>query len=56
MDSYILDCLDRNMSLRDIKNKYNVSDVFAEYLKRKKMYSQDEINKTMSEVYYCYDA
>lgn len=53
---FIKDCLSRNMSLHDIELKYGVTDVLGEYRKRKQMYSQEEINNAMNEVYYRYDA
>lgn len=53
---FIKDCLSRSMSLHDIEVKYGVTDVLGEYQKHKKMYSQDEINNAMNEVYYRYDA
>lgn len=49
---FIKDCLSRNMSLRDIEKKYGVTDVFGEYQKRKQMYSHEQINQVMEEVYY----
>ena len=49
---FITDCLSRNMSLRDIENKYRVTDVLAEYRKRKKLYTQEEIDKVMEVIYY----
>lgn len=53
---FIRDCLSRSMSLHDIEVKYGITDVLGEYQKHKKMYSQDEINNAMNEVYYRYDA
>lgn len=49
---FIKDCLSRNMSLRDIEKKYGVTDVLCEYQKRKQMYSHEQINQVMEEVYY----
>lgn len=49
---FIKDCLSRNMSLHDIEVKYGVTDVLTEYRKRKQMYSQQQINDIMEEVYY----
>lgn len=49
---FIKDCLSRSMTLHDIEVKYGISDVLGEYLKHKKMYSQECINKIMEEVYY----
>lgn len=49
---FIKDCLSRNMSLRDIEKKYGVTDVLGEYQKRKQMYSHEQINQVMEEVYY----
>lgn len=54
--NFIKDCLSRNMSLHDIEVKYGVTDVLGEYQKRKRMYSQEQINSIMEEVYYGYDA
>lgn len=53
---FIKDCLSRNMSLHDIEVKYGVTDVLGEYRKRKQMYSQEQINQIMEEVYYGYGA
>lgn len=53
---FIRDCISRSMSLHDIEVKYGITDVLGEYQKHKKMYSQDEINNAMNEVYYRYDA
>lgn len=50
--NFIKDCLSRNMSLHDIEVKYGVTDVLDEYQKRKRMYSQEQINSIMEEVYY----
>lgn len=49
---FICDCLSRNMSLHDIEVKYGITDVLGEYQKRKQMYSQEQINQIMEEVYY----
>lgn len=49
---FIRDCMSREMSLRDIENKYNIKDVLGKYLEVKKMYSQEYIYKIMNEVYY----
>lgn len=49
---FIKDCLSRNMSLRDIEKKYGVMDVLGEYQKRKQMYSQEQINQVIEEIYY----
>lgn len=54
--NFIKDCLSKNMSLHDIEVKYGVTDVLGEYQKRKRMYSQEQINSIIEEVYYCYDA
>lgn len=50
--NFIKDCLSRNMSLHEIETKYGVTDVLGEYQKRKQMYSQEQINDIMEEVYY----
>lgn len=52
---FIKDCLSRSMSLHDIEVKYGVTDVLCEYRKRKQMYSQEQINMIMNEVYYQYE-
>ena len=49
---FIRDCLSRNMSLKDIEKKYGVTDVLAEYQKRKGYYTQAQIDEVMKEVYY----
>lgn len=49
---FIKDCLSRNVSLHEIEAKYGVTDVLGEYQKRKQMYSQEQINSIMEEVYY----
>ncbi len=51
-EQFIKDCMSREMSLRDIEKKYNISDVLCKYLEIKKMYSQEHIYKIMNEVYY----
>ncbi len=51
-EQFIKDCMSREMSLRDIEKKYNISDVLGKYLEVKKMYSQEYIYKIMNEVYY----
>ena len=48
----VIDCLSRNMSLRDIKKKYNIQDVWAEYHKERAKYTEDEITGIMYQVYY----
>lgn len=50
--NFIKDCLSRNMSLHEIEVEYGVTDVLGEYQKRKQMYSQEQINDIMEEVYY----
>lgn len=50
--NFIKDCVSRTMSLHDIEVKYGVTDVLGEYQKRKQMYSQEQINDIMAEVYY----
>ena len=52
---FIKDCLARNMSLHDIEVKYGITDVLSEYQKRKQMYSQEQIESVMNEVYYKYE-
>lgn len=51
----IRDCLSRNMSLHEIEVKYGITDVLGEYQKRKQMYSQQQIDDIMGEVYYKYE-
>ena len=50
--NFIIDCLSRNMSLRDIEKKYHIADVLDEYQKHKQLYSQEEVNKIMEVVYH----
>lgn len=52
--NFIRDCLDRNMSLKDVATKYNIpiDKVFDEYEQRRKMYNYCEIMNAMEEVYY----
>lgn len=54
MDQFCRDCLDRNLSLRDVATKYNIplDKVFDEYESRRKMYNYCEIVNVMEEVYY----
>lgn len=54
MDQFCRDCLNRNLSLRDVATKYNIplDKVFDEYASRRKMYSYCEIVNVMEEVYY----
>lgn len=52
--NFIRDCLDRNMSLKDVATKYNIpiDKVFDEYEQRRKMHNYCEIMNAMEEVYY----
>lgn len=54
MEQFIIDCLDRRMSLRDVATKYNmnVDEVFDRYLKAKSKYSNEQINEVLNNVYY----
>lgn len=54
MDQFVIDCLDRNMSLKSVATKYNIpfDKVFDEYESRRKMYNYCEILNIMEEVYY----
>lgn len=53
--SFIIDCLDRNMSLREISMKHNIpmDCIFDVYEEKRKFYNFTEIQNIMLEVYYC---
>ena len=51
-EQFIRDCLGRKLSFKDIEKKYGIADVLTEYMKVKKMYSQEEIDAIFEEVYY----
>lgn len=51
-EQFIRDCLGRKLSFKDIEKKYGIADVLTEYMKVKKLYSQDEIDAIFEEVYY----
>lgn len=51
-EQFIRDCLGRKLSFKDIEKKYCIADVLTEYMKVKKLYSQDEIDAIFEEVYY----
>lgn len=53
--SFIIDCLDRNMSLREISMKHNIpmDCIFDVYEEKRKLYNFAEIQNIMREVYYC---
>lgn len=55
--SFVRDCLDRNMSLREISRKYNIQmdSIFDVYEGKRKLYNFTEIQNIMKEVYYCED-
>lgn len=53
--NFIIDALDRNMSLREISMKHNIpiEDIFDVYEEKRKLYNFTEIQNIMREVYYC---
>ena len=53
--SFIIDCLDRNISLREISMKHNIpmDCIFDVYEEKRKLYNYTEIQNIMREVYYC---
>lgn len=51
-EQFIRDCLGRKLSFKDIEKKYGIADVLTEYMKVKKLYSQDEIDAIFEDVYY----
>ena len=51
-EQFIRDCLGRKLSFKDIEKKYGIADVLTEYMKVKKLYSQEEIDAIFEEVYY----
>lgn len=55
--SFIIDCLDRNMSLKEISRKHNIpmESIFDVYEEKRKLYNFTEIQNIMKEVYYCED-
>lgn len=55
--NFIIDCLDRNMSLKEISIKHNIpmDAIFDVYEEKRKLYNFTEIQNIMKEVYYCED-
>lgn len=55
--SFIIDCLDRNMSLKEISVKHHIpmDAIFDVYEEKRKLYNFTEIQNIMKEVYYCED-
>lgn len=53
--NFVRDCLDKKMSLYDIARRYNmeVDEVFDRYIEAKKVYTKEQIEQIMKEVYYC---
>ena len=54
---FVRDCLDRNMSLKQISINHNIpmGAIFDVYEEKRKMYNFTEIQNIMREVYYCED-
>ena len=54
---FVRDCLDRNLSLKDISKKHNIPTdiIFDVYEEKRKLYNFTEIQNIMREVYYCED-
>ena len=54
MSQFIIDCLDRTMSLRDVATKYNITldDVMEKYHEERAKYTDAEIDEVMKRVYY----
>lgn len=51
---FIKDCLSRNMSLRDIATKYDITvdEVIDKYYQERAKYTEEEIVRVMYNVYY----
>lgn len=51
---FIKDCLSRNMSLRAVATKWNITldDVIAKYHEEREKYTDAEIEAIVNEVYY----
>lgn len=54
MSQFIIDCLDRKMSLRDVATKYGITldEVMDKYHEERSKYTDDEIDEVMKRVYY----
>lgn len=54
MDQFIIDCISRELSLKDVAEKYQIdlSDILNKYKTARLNYTDEEINKAMCEVYY----
>lgn len=54
MDQFIVDCLDKTLSLKSVATKHNIpiDRIFDEYQARRKAYNYQEILNCMEEVYY----
>lgn len=54
MDQFIMDCISRELSLKDVAEKYQIdlSDILNKYKTVRLNYTDEEINKAMCEVYY----
>lgn len=54
MDQFIIDCISRELSLKDVAEKYQIdlSDILNKYKTVRLNYTDEEINKAMCEVYY----
>lgn len=57
MDNFIRDCISRELSLKDVAEKYQIdlSDILNKYKTARLNYTDGEINEIMKEVYYCED-
>lgn len=55
--NFVRDCLDKNISLREISMNYNIpmDAIFDVYEEKRKLYNFTEIQNIMKEVYYCED-
>lgn len=51
---FIKDCLNRDMSLRDVATKYNISldEIMEKYHQERSKFTDEEINRMICEVYY----
>lgn len=51
---FIKDCLDRQLTLREVANKWGITldDVMDKYHEERSKYTDDEIEEAMRDVYY----
>lgn len=57
MSNFVKDILSRDMSLKQVASKYNISvdDILEKYHQERAKYTEEEINQIINEVYYVYE-